>query len=519
MENNCYEKIVRDSLQYVACIDDDFVDPYEALMDSEALDFTKKMYTTIEDTCGCHVEMLRYCKDINPDRVTKCLSNKDLLILDWELLDQHYMPALEILAKARALSMPFVCIYTNIPDVENICGIISSYFSGYSLSEVNDICDKWLDAGVMEADFKTDVLDLFPAEKPNLKRIIARIKEIYGDDVQSLESLNYKNPRSWYPLWLKWSNVTLPNEKLPCAVKVANGTLSIEGMIVCCLSKMASQEKNAVDIADLIPSIAKQITNVPNSIFDVIWLYYSNALRTVLQERTQFFAGIDEKALGYVSKELLSQGECIFNEWMKALFQDEIMDRFDGVNIELPPEVLRDIIEKYGDVQPRDFAEALVALNEKIMVNHIYSKKKHNIDFGDVFVTTEGGEEIYWMCVTAKCECLRPENKIEYNYLFIKGKRMPRAVTALSAAESAYRSFIKNEEELVSIEWKPKLVSVYFKEGDNVAYSVGAKTQGIYKGITLSYTYLCNVKENYAQRMANASFAEGNKVGITLAQI
>lgn len=126
MENNCYEKIVRDSLQYVACIDDDFVDPYEALMDSEALDFTKKMYTTIEDTCGCHVEMLRYCKDINPDRVTKCLSNKDLLILDWELLDQHYMPALEILAKARALSMPFVCIYTNIPDVENICGIISS---------------------------------------------------------------------------------------------------------------------------------------------------------------------------------------------------------------------------------------------------------------------------------------------------------------------------------------------------------------------------------------------------------
>ena len=340
MENNCYEKIVRDSLQYVACIDDDFVDAYEYSGDDKCTEFTKKMYKTIEQTCGCYVEMLRYYKDIEQTRVTKCLSNKDLLILDWELTGENFMPTLKILAEARKVKMPFVCIYTNRPDVEIICQIIRGYFSGYSVSEVEESCDKWFEAGIMESDFKTDVFDLFSVKKPDSRKIIQHVKEMYGEDTQDLEALEYKKAKSWYPLWLKWTNAILPEEPLPCASEPLNGTLVIDGMIVCCLAKPASNKPEAVDIEELIPVIAEQITNVPNSIFNIVWLHYSNALRYVLQSRSQLFSGIDDRALGYFSKELLIQGECLYDDWMKGLFRDEIMDRLDGIDVGLPAEIL-----------------------------------------------------------------------------------------------------------------------------------------------------------------------------------
>ena len=60
---------------------------------------------------------------------------------------------------------------------------------------------------------------------------------------------------------------------------------------------------------------------------------------------------------------------------------------------------------------------------------------------------------------------------------------------------------------------------MYCKSGKNIVNGIGESITGIYRGEKLDFTYVCNVKENYAQRMANASFAEGNKVGITLAQI
>lgn len=521
MENNCYEKIVRDSLQYVACIDDDFVDAYEYSGNDKCTEFTKKMYKTIEQTCGCHVEMLRYYKNIDQTRVVKCLSNKDLLILDWELVGENCIPTLKILAEAGRVKTPFVCIYTNRPDVEIICQIIQGYFSGYSVSVVEELCDKWFEVGIMESDFKTDVLDLFSTEKPNLQKIVRHVKELYGEDTQDLEALEYKKAKSWYPLWLKWTNAILPEEPLPCASKPLNGTMVIGGMIVCCLSKPASNKKEAIDIEKLIPTIASQITNVPNSIFNIVWLHYSNALRYVLQSRSQLFSGIDDRALGYFSKELLSQGECLYDDWMKGLFRDEIMDRLDGIDVRLPGEIPENIKLQYESINPGNIAGALVEFNEKITVNHMYSKSTHKIDFGDVFVTVNGedNEETFWMCVTPKCECLRSEEKIDNNYLFIRGERMVKPTKALANAESKYRSFIRKGEETVSVEWKTKLISVYFEKGRNVVEGTGTDIKGICSGKEFTYTYLCNVKENYVQRMANTSFAEGNKVGITLAQI
>ena len=149
---NAYEKIVQDSLQHVVCIDDDFIDLYVYTKenDEEKQKFTQNMYNNLKDRCDGHVELQRYYRDIDSITLDKCMRNKDLLVLDWELTGGNDKPVLEIIAQAVVWQIPFICIYTNRPDVENIYPVICDYFSGYTNLSVEEACDRWMDAGVFE---------------------------------------------------------------------------------------------------------------------------------------------------------------------------------------------------------------------------------------------------------------------------------------------------------------------------------------------------------------------------------
>jgi len=516
-----YEKIVQDSLQHIACIDDDFIDPYVCAgeTDEEKQKFTQAMYINLKDRCDGHVELQRYYGGIDDGRLDKCMRNKDLLVLDWELAGGNDKPVLEIIAQAVNLQVPFICIYTNRPDVENIYPVICDYFSGYTNLLVEEACNRWMDAGVFEDEFKADVMDLFTGSGKKLYELKSRFKEESEETIEVLKKLGYDKKESWHPLCLKWKKAVLPDEPLPRASNLSNEAAIIDGKIIICLSKSGSGADKSVRIDELISSIASHITNVPNSIFDIVWLNYTNSLRKVLQARTNLFSGIDSRALGYFARGLLNQSAVIFDDFMKGLYRDEIMDCLGGQKVCLPECIIENIKKEYSAIVPHNYARQLVELNEKITVNHLYSGVRHKVDFGDIFVVDQEGEnESFWLCVTAKCECLW-EHKIDNNYLFVKGERMKRESAALKEAESEFRSFVKYNNAIVAIEWNRKLRSVYIKSGENVINGIGATIMGNYHGNNLNYTYICNLKENYAQRMANGAFSEGNKVGITLAQI
>lgn len=518
---NAYEKIVRDSLQHVACIDDDFIDPYVCTeaTEEEKQRFTQTMYENLKDRCDGHVELLRYHGDIDDRKLDKCMRNKDLLVLDWELTGGNDKPVLEIIAKAIGLQIPFVCIYTNRPDVENIYPVICDYFSGYTNSSVQDACERWMDAGVFEEEFKADVEELFTGSHRKIYELKKRLGQESEEMKEILRGLKYDKIESWRPLWLKWKHAILPDRPVPTAANPDNKAVIIDGKIIICLSKSGSGAKKSVCIDELISSIASHITDVPNSVFDIIWLNYTNSLRRVLQARTNLFSGIDSKALGYLANGLLDESTETFDDFMKGLYRDEIMDCLDARKADLPECIINDIKKDYSVSEPDNIAKQLMELNEKITVNHLYSGVRHKVDFGDIFVVNQdGAEETFWLCVTAKCECLR-EKKIDNNYLFIHGRRMKNPSKALKNAESEFRSFIKYKGEVVSVGWFRKLRSVYIRTGENVIAGIGASITGSYQGKDLNYTYICNLKENYAQRMANGAFSEGNRVGITLAQI
>ena len=87
-------------------------------------------------------------------------------------------------------------------------------------------------------------------------------------------------------------------------------------------------------------------------------------------------------------------------------------------------------------------------------------------------------------------------------------------------AEKQYFSYVEIETEknsnVISVEWYSKISSIYITDNK---VKRGCTIQGSIRGAQKEFKYIGNVKENFAQRMANRAFADGNRVGISLAKM
>ena len=534
MEAGTKEKIIRESMRHILCIDDEFIGPYdvEAIRSAKEgqLEFSKSVYENLQNGCGSHVDILKYDRAIEENEWTRMLSDRDLLVLDWELEGENSESTLKIIRQALKQRIPFICIYTNSPNIEKIYSDIAGYFSGYSKETLGEICDKWESVGVDQDVFGPQINDLF-AEREKNKNIPKKLQEDiqreldFDDELvkKQLKELKYKEKDSWYPLYLKWNQMLLPEIVLSKAERTEKDAIIIDGMLIVCFTKEGVETENAVKPEQLLGVLAKNIIGMPNSIFDIIWLKYSNALRNITQNRIDLFSQMDARALGYFSKNLLEDEE-EFNHSMKTLFRDEIMDALEGEDTKLEEELIEHIKESYQDIIPGNIAEQIAELNEKIMMNHIYSKSKHLIDFGDILESKKEKEDgtkerEFWLCITAKCDCCRPQN-IEYDYLFVKGTKKGKYSEAIKDAEGKQQSFVSTKEGIIVVSWKElNLRSIYITSKNNVLEKPGDCINGNYRGENIQFTYLGNMKENYTQRVANEAFSHANRVGITLAQV
>lgn len=528
LDNNlkkAYEKIITDSINYVVCIDDEFAEPY-APAEESAVHLSKTMFEAFSDTCNCHIEMLRYHNGLTARKLDKYLSKKDLLILDWELSGSNELYALRILEQTIQKDIPFICIYTNRTNLEMIYETIAAYFSGYTNKMVQEQCEEWYKLNVEESSFKDDVEELFSDETPDTSHIVKKLKSLCGDALTEC-SLAYQSPESWYPLYLQWTNSLLPDSELPKAEKTSSGALNIDGKCILCFSKADRNPDSpqAIWAENIISSIADNITSIPNNKFDIVWLNYNNHIQKVIQNRTNFLHSISDKAFGYFSTALLADSCEEFEQFFKNMFRDEIMYRLNECQITLPQEIIRDLQNTYTSVKPNDIINDLLKLNEKISVNAFHAKTEHKLDFGDIFMTESLSPDLlcpdaskeFWLCITAKCDCFRPD-KIEYNYIFIKGEKC-KPETALKNAEKDYYSFINTGENYTAIKWNNKIQSILFDKDNHIIRNSRSKNTGIYKGGSREFTYICRLKETYTQRMANEAFAFGNRVGITYANL
>lgn len=525
--NEILNGIVNHSIKNVICVDDDFLEPYEDVLetDEEKHFFSRQMYSAISSSCECAVTIVPYKQGADVNVIKDKMRQKDLLILDWELTEvTDIVKPIEIIDGALSNNVQYICIYTNTHNLEGICETLRLYYCGYSKSEVTYVATQCEEQGLLKDEFVADIIDCFEKKNGNIKPLKDKAKEL-GVTV-NVDGMGENNKNLWYKLYLAWSHKLLPEKSEFVATRKGDdGTvLNIDGRLVFVYGKSdekSSEQINKVVPENILPSIARYMVEAPNSILDALWLYYFNIFQDALYKRTEFFKNISSNAFFYhASKMLKEEGRDDVETFFKEIFKEEMTQRIDVKNITIPDEILQMMVDKGQSVEPANILNELVKLNERITINRSLSNISHNITFGDLFqcVNAEDGLCEYWLCITAKCDCRRPE-KISNNYIFIGGRPCSDK-HAIVEAEKQYFSYAdlgaEGKDEVVAVKWCSKISSIYVIENK---VKKGCTIQGNIRGIQKDFKYIGNVKENFAQRMANMAFADGNRVGISLAKM
>lgn len=521
--NEMLEKIVKESIKNVVCVDDGFIEPYCDVEDAAKFAFSKEMHDGIANKCQCSVTIVQYKGDETESLIEEKLNDKDLLILDWELAATGQIKKpLKIIDFALEKNIPYICIYTNSKDLKEICVYIERYYSGYDMQTVENVAEIWEKEGLLKEEFLGNLKECFE-DRSKIPKLIKKVQELCPELDNT--KCNYHKIENWFPVYLKWENYLLPDESKYTAERVEgkDTVLNIDGKMVFVFSKKNSEEDEDKVIApeQIVPAIAESMVLKPNSIMDCIWLYYANCYCKAVYKRPQFFKDIGYEGFAYHVGKMLELDEQPLESFFKEIFNEELMDILNSQDISIPTGIIDKIIEDNKNNTNANCHRDLVKLNERLTINRRYSECEHKIAFGDVFCCkdTESGLCEYWLCITAKCDCAKPKEKIKNNYIFIGGMYV-RDRVALTKAETDYYSFIntleQDRENPICIQWCNKINSIYIEQ--NVVIR-GKEIVGNLKGIDKHFVYLGNVKENYAQRMANMAFSNGNRVGVSLAKL
>lgn len=524
--NEILNGIVNRSIKNVICVDDDFLEPYEDVTetDKEKCFFSRQMYSAISSSCECAVTIIPYKQETDVKIINDKMRQKDLLILDWELTEvADIKKPIEIIDGALKNNVQYICIYTNTHNLAGVCEILSLYYCGFSKSEVTYTAAQCEEQGLLKDEFVTDIIDCFEKRNGNIKQLKDKVKEL-GVTV-NVDGIGENSKILWYKLYFAWSDKLLPEKNQFVASWNGDDTvLNIDGHLVFVYGKSieeSSEHINKLVPKNIIPSIANYMVQAPNSILDALWLYYFNIFQDALYKRTEFFKNISSKAFFYhANKMLKEEGRDAVETFFKESFKEEMTQRIDVKSINIPEEILHMMVDKGEEVEPANILNELIKLNERITMNKSLSDIEHNIDFGDMFqcVNSEDGLCEYWLCITAKCDCRRPE-KISNNYIFIGGQSCSYK-HAIVEAEKQFFSYANlstgENEKVIAIKWCSKISSIYITDSKVIR---GCTIQGNIRGEQKEFKYIGNVKENFAQRMANMAFADGNRVGISLAKM
>ena len=522
--NEVLENIVKQSIRNVICIDDGLLEPYaEVKGEGSNFEFSKDMFDGISNKCQCSVTMVQYKGEETEYLIEEKMNDKDLLILDWDLTQTGQIKEpLKVLDCALDKNIPYICIYTNSEELEKISVYIEKYYSGYTMEMAKKAAEIWEKEGLMKEEFLDDLKVCFK-DKSNIPKLMSKVVELCPEI--DTTSCNYRKFNNWIPVYLKWENYLLPDESKFIAKRVdgKDTVISIDGKIIFVFSKKNSDSDadKAIAPEQIVPTIAESMVLKPNSIMDCLWLFYANCYFKAANKRPQFFKDIAYEGFAYHVGKIVELKDMELESFFKEIFNEELLDILNSQDISIPTEIVDKILEDNKNNGTTVCHKELVKLNERLTINRRYSECEHKVAFGDVFYCTDAecGLCEYWLCITAKCDCAKPEEKIRNNYIFIGGRYVGDGV-ALTKAETDYYSFIntveKGRENPICIQWCGKINSIYIEQNEVLR---GKTIVGNLKGVDKHFIYLGNVKENYAQRMANMAFATGNRVGVSLAKL
>lgn len=444
--------------------------------------------------------------DLTNSNILEYLFNRrDLVLLDWKLNgnegEEH---SLELLSKVvKQKHIHFCSIYTSEDNFDDIINNICTFFSGYNADYYRTIIEqinvyREINENIFEAisfdniNLNAHKFNEFREIDPNLPQLIKQITGLtnFGE---ALIQVKYA-----FSHFHKSNSI---NPK-PTHINRLNYSLNINNTIITIIPKT---EDNAIKILN---KLYFQVYNSENCFTQLLGLDMQNSF----SENSSF---VDENLLStkidtlmFHRKQLKSKNQDIeFNNFIKTLLLNHSKQTLESSSLKILDEMFLDNISKH---RYKIDNEEIALLNS--FYNGSYIKDKSRINFGDIFL--KNGSNEYYMCITALCDCLYPEN-IKNNFFFVKGTPADNLEIPIKKGDDGFKSYIN------------KTTCILWTTGDYVKpfqlhLPTTEITDSIIKPLIISNSelneltleYVFSLKSSYAQRIANHTFAHPIRVGV-----
>tara|TARA_R110002167_G_scaffold155670_1_gene350125 strand:+ start:4675 stop:6357 length:1683 start_codon:yes stop_codon:yes gene_type:complete len=477
------------------------------------------------------------------------LKNKDLLILDWQLVKEDHSEALNILDEAVSeKSLHFICIYTQ-ENQDAVKNEINKYFLGkLSESEKEDIRkflngtdldDYWL-LEKNHSDWEkldTSINNIINAKPKDTTSQIKEFIEFYDLEEKIIEFIKTIEPTCLITSFAKL-RTALSSDELSHSKHSNLGFFkkSSDDDITFYIGHTIIKifEKDLVSGTELYNSFLSSFLGEKNIFLSLMGLEMRNRFRENSAFIGKDFDDLSEIAFFYHKNKNGEHPE-IFFDFLREILKDQVAAFIYEKNLTLFDEKI--LLEYFksisGGRKLADFegpANSDNFINEIFKLNYFYNRVdssqrslKKLLKFGDVFTAqinieqrdgTFKEEKRYFMCLTPLCDCLRPKDKIRNQFWFIEGKKEESEKSILKGTDGKFLSFIKVQNKIIGVDWKNGKGNCQPFTMLVIDNNFSEKLTANYFGDDKEFEFLDSIKENYTQRIANEAFGYPIRVGI-----
>lgn len=513
------KNIISESIKSAVFIDDE-------IPELDNTDFCKHQYTVplykAFQSSHCSLDFHKFTR-IESLNDKLLFERKDLIILDWELdsVEPKFKSTLDIIDRAVDTdNLHFVCIYSHRgDDYQDIFKKILAYYSGNLIQDsennknilVDFLDGQGLESAPIISEFKQLTNDYILGFSD---------KDSYNNDISSLLTSKIEDPKERAMLCKNLSKA-YPNSSTE--EKAVRLFYDLEGPSVyrsepkqvykICKNKylqinntfFSVFQKGTHNVDQLFENFSHTISSAKEAFLTFMSLEIRNKLFTKSALVGKELGNINEDAFFFHHNNI--NPEESFYEFMIELWESYNTSWIYKENLDL-----FSVIEDYKNEKTfpdKQENTDLAKLNYYYNIDHTITDDARKIAFGDIFSLDKTQE--YILCITPHCDCLTPVN-IKGFYHFVRGSNI-RIEDGLQIGDEGFTSFIKSKDGSIRcIKWSTKPFTLFISEDKR---NILRLNEVMYKDNPSNFEYLCSLKENYCQRIANKSFSHPIRVGIS----
>lgn len=542
-----FEELIKNTLKAsinsAIGIDDEFVEPYDnAADDNVKIKTSSELYDVFHRDLNCTLSLFRYSDwDDFQARALPLLSNKDLLLLDWQLKGEGVDAIGDVvgivdLAVSQDSPIRFIVVYTS---VDNLYPLTRDLYAAFmdkgehalDIDSIKEDIDEILTKN--HEDVSIDFLEKVVMENlqgnlllDNRRTARKRINSAICGNLSTSESKRdlkkYSDQLDDLLVELEasiFAHAAYATRNSPRKIQVLEEDLLLIDNTAIFLVTKQGVGKQGFSPDLLVNHLCLKLKRLQNLRALLLSLKFKEVLSKNLAFVGKGLGGFSDSVLGY---HINPEDPKTTIEYLVDCFNVHVSDLLgrldnsfltnlwtkDDIKDGCPPEELGRLVSFLSFSLPKDGEE-------------------HRINTGDVFVI-EGrhlfhktDEEEYLMCITQSCDCLRSSEKVNNNFAFSIGKKVPLAAALGELQKGSYT--IVNDD--VTIQWENRFLTIHIPDNKQIFSSilnciiVGINQDGEMESKLVEMTYLGHQKEIYAHRVINSVFSHAMRIGIDLPEL